>query len=78
MYLGQSSESVWYVIITASCIIMTGYLPFEKITEPSGGTDSVAKSLIEGLVDTATDPEYTERVAKSVVASMYLGEPISC
>lgn len=47
-----------------------------KVTEPTGGSDSVARSLIENLVDTAKDPEYTERVAKSVVASMYLGELI--
>lgn len=35
--------------------------------------DSVAKSLIEGMSEYGKNLEYTERVAKSVVASMYLG-----
>lgn len=42
--------------------------------DPTGGPDSVAKSLIEETVETTNDSGYTENIAKAVTASMYLGE----
>lgn len=37
--------------------------------------DCVAKSLMEGMTNTAKDPAYMERVVKSAVGSMYIGMP---
>ncbi|EKM47974.1 uncharacterized protein PHACADRAFT_215005 [Phanerochaete carnosa HHB-10118-sp] len=42
------------------------------VKDPVATPDCITKSLIENMVDTAKDPAYMERVAKSAVGSVYL------
>ncbi|EKM54957.1 uncharacterized protein PHACADRAFT_208499 [Phanerochaete carnosa HHB-10118-sp] len=53
------------------------HAPYDVVKErmardPAATPDCVTKSLMEKMVDTAKDPAYMERVAKSAVGSMYL------
>lgn len=45
--------------------------------DPNELLPSAAKSLIEGMINTADDAGYTERVVKSALGSMYTGKNTS-
>lgn len=48
----------------------------EQERDPNSMPSSVAKSLIENVVNTSDNPEYAEGVVTSAVGAMYLGMSI--